>query len=215
MLRIAHIADIHVRSLSRHDEYRQVFDAFAERCITDRVDHVFVGGDTFHTKTAGMSPECIDLMCWLLTKLSSVADVHIVLGNHDFNLVNRTRQDAISPIVQALENPKIHLYKKSGTYEFAPGYVWGIFSLFDEENWANVKPIPGKVNIACYHGPVWGATTESDWLIEEGITVEFFRGWDFALLGDIHRFQFLAGRDLELEVDESELANYPDAEVLT
>ena len=214
MLRIAHFADAHIRSLSRHLEYKEIFLDFSRQCREQGVHHIFIGGDTFHTKCAGMSPECIEFMCWWFGELASVAEVHVTLGNHDGNLVNLSRQDAISPIIRALNNPRIHIYKESGTYEFAPGYCWGVFSLFDEENWDKVKPIPGKVNIACFHGPVWGATTESDWLVEEGITVEFFRGWDFGFLGDIHKFQFLAGRDVELEIDESELKDYPDAEVI-
>jgi predicted MPP superfamily phosphohydrolase len=214
MLRIAHTADVHIRSLSRHFECREIFTAFAQQCRDQKVDHIWVGGDIFHTKTSGMSPECIEFMCWWFTELASVAEVHVMLGNHDFNLTNKARQDALTPIVEALKDPRVHLYKDSGTYEFAPGYVWGVFSLWDKESWDNVKPVPGKVNIACYHGPVWGATTETDWLVEEGITVEFFRGWDFCFLGDIHKFQFLAGRDVELEVAASDLSKHPEAEVV-
>jgi hypothetical protein len=214
MLRIAHTADIHIRSLSRHSEYVEVFTAFAQQCKAKRVQHIFIAGDIFHTKTAGMSPECIDFMHWWFTELASVCDVHLMLGNHDLNCQNLTRQDAISPIITALANPRIHLYKKSGTYEFAPGYVWGIFSMFDEENWDNVKPVPGKVNIACYHGPVWGAHTETDWLIEEGITVDYFKAWDFCMLGDIHRTQYLAGRPVEIEIDSSDINKHAGAEVI-
>jgi hypothetical protein len=214
MLRIAHTADIHWRALNRHDEYREVFTAFNQQVKERKVDHIFVGGDIWHTKTTGLSPEYIDVLAWWLTAMAEVAEVHLTLGNHDMNLVNLTRQDAITPIVDALNNPRIHLYKKSGVYEFAPGYCWGIFSLYDEENWDSVKPVPGKVNIACYHGPVFGALTETDWLVEEGITVEYFKNWDFALLGDIHRQQFLAGREVELEIDEADLSNHPGAEVI-
>lgn len=214
MIRICHIADVHVRSLSRHNEYRSVFVALMEQCKEQGVDHIFIGGDTFHTKTAGMSPECVDFMCWLLDAMASVVEVHMMLGNHDGNLVNLTRQDAITPIVKALRNPKIHVYKQSGVYEFAPGYNWCIFSLFDEKGWKDVKPVPGKVNIACYHGPVWGAKTESDWLIEDGLTVDFFKDYHFVFLGDIHRTQFLGYRDVELIIDKEDLGKYPGAEVL-
>jgi hypothetical protein len=214
MLRIAHIADIHWRGLSRHEEYRQVFEEFAKQVKARGADHIFVGGDIFHTKTTGLSPEYIEQMSWWLETLASAAEVHLTLGNHDGNLVNLTRQDAVTPIVKALQNPKIHLYKRSGTYPFAPGYNWCIFSLFDEEGWKNVHPVKGEVNIACYHGPVWGAKTESDWLIEDGITVDFFKDYDFCLLGDIHRAQFLGYRDVELIIDEEELSKHPNAEVL-
>lgn len=214
MLRIAHIADIHWRGLSRHEEYREVFSAFAKQTKEQGVDHIFVGGDIFHTKTSGLSPEYIEQMSWWLNSMAEVAEVHLTLGNHDGNLVNLSRQDAVSPIVEALKNPRVHLYKKSGVYEFAPGYTWCIFSLFDEEGWDMVIPSPGKINIACFHGPVFGATTETDWLIEEGLTVDFFKKFDFCFLGDIHRTQYLGARDVELVIDEADLGKYPGAEVL-
>jgi DNA repair exonuclease SbcCD nuclease subunit len=214
MLRIAHIADVHWRGLSRHEEYREVFTAFAKQVKERKADHIFVGGDIFHTKTSGISPEYIEQMSWWLTTLADAAEVHLTLGNHDGNLVNLSRQDAVSPIVDALKNPRIHLYKKSGVYEFAPGYNWCIFSLFDEESWDQVHPVEGKINIACYHGPVWGAVTETDWLIEEGLTVDYFKRFDFCLLGDIHKTQYLGGRDSTLVIDESDLGKYPGAEVI-
>lgn len=214
MLRIAHIADVHWRGLSRHEEYREVFQAFADRARDLKVEHIFVGGDIFHTKTTGLSPEYIQQMSWWLQELASVAEVHLTLGNHDGNLTNMSRQDAVTPIVAALNHPRVHLYKKSGVYEFAPGYTWCIFSLFDEEGWKNVEPQIGKINIACFHGPVFGATTETDWLIEEGLTVDFFKKFDFAFLGDIHKMQYLAARESTLTIDESELSRHPGAEIL-
>jgi hypothetical protein len=214
MISIAHVADIHVRGLSRHAEYREVFEAFIKDVKLRGVNHIFVGGDIFHTKTSGISPEYIEFMSWWLTALAEAAELHLTLGNHDGNLINLSRQDAITPIVNALNNPKIHLYKNSGVYEFVPGYNWCIFSLFDEENWKTVKPVAGKINIACYHGPVWGARTETDWLIEDGLNVDFFTDYDFAFLGDIHKFQFLGFRDVELVIDKDDLSKYPGAEVI-
>lgn len=214
MLKIAHIADVHWRGLSRHEEYREVFIAFSQQVKDLGVQHVFVGGDIFHTKTSGLSPEYIEQMSWWLNLMAEHAEVHLTLGNHDGNLVNLSRQDAVSPIVTALNNPRVHLYKKSGVYEFAPGYNWCIFSLFDEEGWETVAPVPGKVNIACYHGPVFGATTETDWLVEEGLTVDFFSRFDFCFLGDIHKMQYMSARDAELVINEEDLHKYPGAEVL-
>lgn len=214
MVRIAHIADVHYRGLNRHDEYREVFTAFVEDARAMGVDHVFVGGDIWHTKTTGLSPEYIDEITWWVNSLSTIGEVHLTLGNHDGNLTNFSRQDAVSPIIKALNNPKVHLYKQSGVYQFAPGFNWCIFSLFDTEGWEAVKPVPGDINIACYHGPVWGARTETDWAIEEGLKIDDFRAYDFALLGDIHKTQFLDYRVIELEIDEVDLAKYPDAEII-
>lgn len=195
MPKIAHTADVHWRGLSRHDEYRKVFETFIKDCKKNEVDHIFVGGDVFHTKTTGISPEYIEQMTWWLNAMSEVAMVHVILGNHDGNLINPSRQDAVSPIVEAMKNDRVKLYKKSGVYEFEPGYNWCVFSLFDEEGWKDVKPVPGMFNIACFHGSVRGSVTETGWDIVDGITTDFFADYDLALLGDIHRRQMLGYRD--------------------
>lgn len=195
MPKIAHTADIHIRSLSRHDEYRQVLGTFIEDCKSQGVDHIFVGGDIFHTKTTGISPEYIDLLTWWLSSMAKVAQVHLVLGNHDGNMINLSRQDAVSPIVDAMADPRIRLYKKSGVYPFESGYNFCVFSCFDEEGWSKVKPVPGEVNIATFHGPVKGSKTETDWDIDDGVTVDFFDGFDFCFLGDIHKPQTLGYRN--------------------
>ena len=212
---IAHTADIHWRGLSRHDEYREVFSAFIEDCKKNKVDHIFVGGDIFHTKTSGISPEYIEQLTWWLDEMSKIATVHLTLGNHDGNLTNLSRQDAVSPIVQALNNPNVRLYKKSGVYEFESGFNWCVYSLFDEEGWEDVKPEPGKINIACYHGPVLGSVTESGWEIDEShVREEFFKDYDFAFLGDIHKMQFLDYREVEIEIDEDDLSKYPGCTIV-
>ena len=213
-MRIAHIADVHIRGLSRHSEYTAVFEKFAEDTRKNNVDHIFVGGDIFHTKTSGISPEYIDFLIWWLNLLSSVTDVHLTLGNHDGSLANSSRQDAISPIVKALNNPKIHLYKASGVYEFSPGYTWCVYSLFDEQGWTSVKPVEGKINIACYHGPVKGSKMNGEWVFDEGLTVDFFKDYQYCFLGDIHTFQYLDYRDCELTIDEKDLHKYPGAEII-
>lgn len=214
MLKIAHIADIHWRSLSRHAEYRTVFEEFAFQVREKGVDHIFVGGDIFHTKTSGLSPEYIEQMSWWLKTLSAAAPVHLTLGNHDGLLTNMSRQDAVTPIVAALNNSRVFLYKNSGVYQFAPGYNWCIFSLFDEEGWKNVKPVPGDINIACYHGPLYGAHTETDWVIEEGLNLEFFKDYDFCMLGDIHQHQYMDFRDVEMIIPARDLDKFPNAEVV-
>lgn len=214
MVSIAHLADIHIRSQSRHDEFRSVFQHLIDDLRRKKVDHVLLAGDIYHTKVSNISPEFIELLTWWLSEMSKTSVVHIILGNHDGLLTNLSRQDTITPIVAAMNNPRVILYKKSGVYNFAPGFNWCVFSIFDEEGWVNVKPIPGDVNIALYHGPVWGAKSESDWRIESDMTSDFFNDYDFCMLGDIHRTQFLDYRDYELEIDEKDLHLYPDAEVI-
>ena len=118
-----HISDIHFRGLTRHAEYRESFQAFFEKAKSLEPDAIFVGGDIVHSKTQGISPELIDILNWWFTGLAEIAPTHIILGNHDGLMMNKDRQDAISPIINALDNPRLFLYKKSGTYPVGiPGF---------------------------------------------------------------------------------------------
>jgi len=191
-MRIAHIADVHWRGLSRHKEYMESFSAFIKQARELNPDVIYIGGDIVHSKTQGISPELIDCLSWWFTELSKICHVHVILGNHDGLLNNKDRQDAISPILSALDNQKVHLHKESGVYPTGvTGFNWCVFSCFDEEGWGDVSPIEGEVNIALYHGGVWGSKTDIDWEIEGEVDLEFFSDYDFALLGDIHKSQFL------------------------
>jgi len=192
-MKVIHLGDIHWRGLSRHDEYRESFAAFFKIATELNPDVIYVGGDIVHSKTQGISPELIDNICWWFRELSSIAPVHVILGNHDGLLLNKSRQDAISPILSALNDPNIYLYKDSGTYPIVdhPGFSWNVFSCFDEPGWKDVKPTDDDVNIALFHGCVQGSKTDSNWELEGEITANFFDDYDYALLADIHYVQFL------------------------
>lgn len=199
-MKIAHISDIHYRPLSRHAEYRQVFSSFAESCWQKSVEAIVVVGDIYHCKTTGITAEYIDELSWWVRTLASVAPLHLTLGNHDFNLSNKSRQDAVSPIISSLsndasiENP-VRLYKESGVYPLDKSTNLCVYSLFDEHKWDNVKPEPGKKNVAIYHGPVDKAVTETGWRLTSGVSTDMFKSYDVCLLGDIHKQQFLGYRE--------------------
>ena len=187
-----HIADIHFRGLTRHDEYKQTFSRFFEQARELCPDAIYVGGDIVHSKTQGISPELIDMLSWWFTGLADIAPTHIILGNHDGLIQNKHRQDAITPILSALDNPRLHLYKDSGTYPTGvPGFNWCVFSCFDEEGWSQVEPIEDEVNIALFHGGVNGSVTDINWNLEGDVDLDFFDPYEFTMLGDIHKSQFL------------------------
>ena len=117
--KIAHLADVHWRGLTRHEEYKRSFaDAFRKMRDAE-VDAIFVVGDIVHSKTQGISPELIDSLAWWFKEMNNVAPTFVTLGNHDGLILNKDRQDAISPIVHALNLPNIHLIKDSVVVEGA------------------------------------------------------------------------------------------------
>ena len=150
-----HISDIHFRGLTRHKEYKIVFEKLFVKARDLKPNIIFIGGDIVHSKTQGISPELIDILTWWFNSLSAIAPTHVILGNHDGLILNENRQDAISPIINALDDDNIFLYKKSGTYPTGiEGFNWCVFSCFDEEGWKDVEPVEEEVNIACFHGGV-------------------------------------------------------------
>ena len=190
-MKILHIADVHWRGLSRHQEYVLAFKDMFKQAKELEPDIIYVGGDIVHSKTQGISPELIECLCWWFNGLAEIAPTHVILGNHDGLILNKDRQDAITPIVEALDNPNIFLYKHSDTYEFAPGYEWCVLSCFDEENFHRARPTKDNISIALYHGAVRGSLTDVDWQLEGESDLDLFKSYDFALLGDIHKRQFL------------------------
>jgi len=190
-MKIVHIADVHWRGLSRHEEYVLVFNKLFKQIKKLCPDVIYIGGDIVHSKTQGISPELIENLAWWFTEFANIAPTHIILGNHDGLLHNKDRQDAITPIVQALDNDNIFLYKESGVYPTGvPGFDWCVFSCFDEESWKNLKR-SDNISIALFHGAVRGSLTDADWSMEGEVPISFFDSFDFALLGDIHKRQFL------------------------
>ena len=186
MYRIAHIADTHIKNLKYHYEYKKVFEQLYEILRKENVDYIVHCGDIAHTKTQ-ISPEFVELCSDFFMNLEAIAPTYIILGNHDGNLKNSRRQDALSPIVSALNLPNLHLLKNAGEAVLEPDLALNVLSVFDEENW--VAPSDqSRINIALYHGAIGGVSTDVGWVMDHGDhDIGVFAGHDFAMLGDIHK----------------------------
>ena len=190
---IAHIADVHIRNLRRHKEYKQVF----RKLYKDLKDNlpanslIYLAGDIAHAKTE-MSPELIEMTSDLFTKLSNIAPTILIAGNHDCNLNNKSRLDALSPIVDSLQLDNFYYLKDNGLYEIAD-CVFNVMSVFnDPEDYILSKNIKtDKTKIALYHGSVESATTDVGFKLPGEVTTDIFTGYDMVLLGDIHKQQYL------------------------
>jgi len=185
-MKFAHIADTHIKNLKYHAEYKTVFNKIYETLKQENVDYIIHCGDIAHTKTQ-ISPEFVEMAADFFRNLSAIAPTYIILGNHDGNLTNDSRQDALTPIVNALDLKNLYLLKKSGETKLKDNFVLNVLSVFDEEGW--VKPSdPDAVNIALYHGSVNGVKTDTGFVLEKADhDISIFENHDYAFLGDIHK----------------------------
>ena len=185
-MKFAHLADTHIRNLKYHYEYRAVFEQIYDKLREEEVDYIIHCGDLAHTKTQ-LSPEYFEMASHFLKNLADIAPTYIIPGNHDGILRNSSRQDAITPIVEALEHPNLFLLKDSGEAQVGDKFTLNVLSVFDEDNWIDPTD-EDRINIALYHGSISGVKTDLGWTMEHGENdVSIFDKFDFAFLGDIHK----------------------------
>ena len=190
---IFHIADIHIRNVQRHIEYRQVFEKMFEEIRKRGTDNsiIYLAGDIAHAKLE-LSPELIREIGWLFTECSKHCRTILIAGNHDCNMNNSDRLDVLTPIVDALNLPNFH-YLRDTQVHTIDDVDFGVFSIFDnKDNWPKVNTLSANKKIALFHGPVDNSTTDIGYVVSSRhFTTDMFDGYDLALLGDIHKRQIM------------------------
>ena len=191
--RIYHIADIHIRNVKRHKEFRGVFEKMFEEIRKRGTEDsmIYLAGDIAHAKLE-MSPELLKEISWLLTECTKHCETILIAGNHDCNMNNSDRLDVLTPIVEALKLPNLHYLRDTQVY--AIGDVdFAVFSIFDnKDNWPKADTLFGNKKIALFHGPVDHSQTDIGYVVSSRhFTTDMFDGYDLALLGDIHKRQEL------------------------
>ena len=191
---IHHLSDIHIRNLKRHSEYRQVFEKVYDRIKLNSQDSViYVGGDIAHAKL-DMSPELVDLISEFLQNLADIAPTIVIAGNHDCNLNNLNRLDVLQPIVKNLNHPNVHYWRETGVFKMAD-VTFTVMSVFDEHDiskYPKAKDIEGDTKVALFHGSIDNCSTDFGFHLKNPEhTTAMFAGYDLALLGDIHKRQFM------------------------
>lgn len=187
---VYHLADIHIRYLDRHEEYKEVFSRLLEYISNDpnkASSMMIICGDIFHNKDRFVS-ETIIIFDNFLKEISKLLDVFIILGNHDcFN--HKDRLDALSGIMQVKDYERVHLLKKSGLYSFG-NIVFGASSILDGVIVTCPPKLEDKTYIGLYHGIVSGCSLDNEYKTN-GVSLQNFENYDIVMLGDVHKRQFL------------------------
>lgn len=191
--KIYHISDVHIRTLKRHQEYRHVFENMFNYINQTKTENsiAVVTGDIVHSKL-DMSPELIRMLTDFFRGFN--IPTIVILGNHDMNLNNLYREDALSPILDMIQNDNIVFIKDNGVFDFA-GITWNHMAVnVEPAQYINGNDIEtDNMKIALHHGAVHSAKTDIGYEISnEHVTTDLFAGHDMTLLGDIHKpAQFL------------------------
>ena len=178
--KIYHIADVHVRNVKRHKEYKLVFKRLYSYIKKTKTTNslIYVAGDIVHSKT-DMSPELINVVSDFFKKLADIAPTIVITGNHDCNLNNSYRLDALSPIVKALNHQNLHYLKDNGIYSISDVH-FNVMSVFDKPiDYIKADSFVGNYKIALHHGSVHNASTDAGFVLSNThVTTNIFDGHD-------------------------------------
>ena len=186
---IAHLADIHIGSGDRREEYLEVFDQLAERLKDFPYPSqlvVVIAGDVFHYKTK-YSGEDVFLFNKLLDNLSRFPII-VIPGNHDANLNDSSRIDLITPLIQ---RPNVHYLRDTTEFELG-GLKFYHVSVFDTSGREQLERLDLSGKILLYHGMVDGARFGKHIARDTRVSPAVLVKPILALLGDIHEQQFIS-----------------------
>lgn len=194
---IHHLADIHIhRSTNRYEEYRIVFERLYENIMKFSKDGLIVlCGDIVDFKTDSVTNDGIMFTGEFLKRLSMICDVIIIAGNHDVNQNNRETLDTIQTVLNLMNLDNVYYLRETGLYQYAD-IIFSVVDIFDQKVIPASNISPSYKKIALFHGTLYGSSTESVTFNDASkyFKVEDFKGYDYVLLGDIHKHQYLNQR---------------------
>ena len=221
---IIQISDIHIRignqSTSRYDEYCSAFSRLRETLqlhpsIIEHTAVIAITGDVFHHKNK-LEPCGLELAVKLLQGLSELAPVIVIRGNHDYRQDLPSERDMISalmsysiPNVSYLDTTGLHTFDNLtiGVVAIQDTLLYGATSGISRD----LPPFPlptqhreGHYNVAMFHGSITGSTLQNGISLSptlHGYPIDWFKGYDAILLGDIHVQQIHRADTIEYKQD--------------
>lgn len=216
---IIHFADIHIRNgdmdRSRYQEYKTVM----KNCLVkmDSMDSVkqgsaltLIAGDVFHHK-GRMDTPALQLFFWWMDELLSRTPVLMICGNHDFRQEDPRHPDVLETVNLAYTHRKtrhpLYYLKDTGHYRYG-SVGMGLVSVKDTLKSGSTsginKSLPSfpdphefdsdgniKHRVALFHGTISqnGHPSDARSTDMQGYPLQWFKGYDCVLLGDIHKQQ--------------------------
>jgi DNA repair exonuclease SbcCD nuclease subunit len=194
--------DNHYKFLSAIDGMLESVDSQVSHLHPDEVRFVIVG-DLFDHKEKEPSNISMQMMAKVLKRISDKYKTIVVIGNHDYDIRNRTTLDCISPIMTMFElhdNKNISFYKHSQCF-VDENILFCNYSHYDFNKRPEIEKYiakyPDKKPVGLFHHIAIGSLNETGEDISAheheipAVPLEEFIPCKFVLAGDIHKHQVL------------------------
>ena len=190
---VYHISDIHVeRTDTRREEYIQVVDRLCNK-MTKKDSLIVITGDIVDFKN-NITTEGLITLIEILVRLSNTRPLIIIPGNHDANVSSSDSEDILLSIYNKINtiNP-IYYLRNSGIYKYN-NIIFSVSSVFDRYiiNPNDIKRDNNEKLILLHHGFVYCKKEKMNFMLNfEYFKIDDVKGYDFVMLGDIHKHHFL------------------------
>jgi predicted MPP superfamily phosphohydrolase len=192
MVLIIHLADIHIKNRTRHEEYLKVFeDLYLKIREIDGYKIIVIAGDIMDVGEA-ITPTATNIFLGLIKNLSKEGDIIMIEGNHDKNK-NGSSLSLLEAIIPHLDEEKYKVKFLTRTERnYKKGNINFVLTDMNEPAF-QVKKVKNEYNVGIYHGTLYKAITDLNYTFEneEKIKATDFKNYDIVLLGDIHKMQYM------------------------
>lgn len=199
--KIGHGGDFHSFQNKRHTEFDELTDRLCDLIVKEGIQLFYFGGDIVDSKTK-LSPEQVKSIKHLVKQVSDLVPTVWILGNHDLNLKNKERLDALTPFLEDFEAKcPIHFLTRSGIYNLH-GINWAVWSCLDDQKNPfdnfDMKTLKSGPIIGCFHGIVDGALADNDFYkLSANTSIDEFKKCDVVFLNDIHKRQSFRNNEIQ------------------
>ena len=209
---IFHLSDLHIRNgdntYSRHEEYSDVFKktiisirSNIETLNLQFEDYIIViTGDIFHNKNV-IGNYGLFIYREFIQSLSKIGRLYIISGNHDYDQSDINKPSLVTS--STFDIPNVFVLNTSTSFiidDVGISFVSIDKTLDKYRNSGRIQDLPPfpviegnvKYKIALFHGSFASAKLYNGNSIEETFNpypLEWVKGFDYVLLGDIHKRQ--------------------------
>lgn len=211
--KIYQIADVHIPTYRRLEMYNDQINELIKNINKDVTEsglepeeiRIVICGDLVNSKN-NVTNELNVFTSLFIRKLSQIAKVICIAGNHDMVESNSSRVDTITAIFESAQFDNAVFLDLELGYEsgivFDENVTWALYSFYQDYQRPDIESArlehPENKVLGLYHGQVVGTKLYNGFIADDGQDAGVFSGCDYVLAGHIHKRQSIKKGDCEI-----------------